>query len=167
MRVTSTTADCLAGLPNWLPTCHRIAIVLGTQRVTAASILRHAVGHMQPAGCLPLHPLISAIVPAGHRGRSMPRHLPRRGQVDAEVEQVPDASPAQVVRSGGRDPGLETALPADPPRPPGLKRASCRPAGKARQTSNHPEQAAAVPTRETRRIARAAGLLPDPAWDSG
>jgi hypothetical protein len=45
----------------------------------------------------------------------MPRHLLHGGQVDAEVEQVPDPGPAQVVGSGGLDPGLEPALTTDPP----------------------------------------------------
>jgi hypothetical protein len=45
----------------------------------------------------------------------MSGHLLHRGQVDAQVEKVRDPSPAQVMGSGGRNPGLEAALPADPP----------------------------------------------------
>jgi len=61
----------------------------------------------------PLYPSISSIVPPGRRSRSMPRHLLHGGQVDAEVEQVSDPGPAQVVGSGGRDLGLEAALATD------------------------------------------------------
>jgi hypothetical protein len=45
----------------------------------------------------------------------MPRHLLHGGQVDTQVEQVPDPSAAQVVRSGGLDLGLEPALATDSP----------------------------------------------------
>jgi hypothetical protein len=45
----------------------------------------------------------------------MPRHLLHGGEVDTEVEQIPDPSSAQIVRCGGLDLGLEAALPADPP----------------------------------------------------
>jgi hypothetical protein len=45
----------------------------------------------------------------------MPRHLLHGGQVDTEVDQVSDPSPAQVMRSGGPELGLEPALTTDPP----------------------------------------------------
>jgi hypothetical protein len=45
----------------------------------------------------------------------MPRHLPHRGRVDAQVQQISDPGSAQVVRCRGLDLALEAALPAYPP----------------------------------------------------
>jgi hypothetical protein len=45
----------------------------------------------------------------------VPRHLLHCGQIDAQVEQVPDPGPAQVVRCRGLDLGLATTLAADLP----------------------------------------------------
>jgi hypothetical protein len=43
------------------------------------------------------------------------RHLLHRGQVDTQVEQIPDPGSAQVVGCRRLDLGLEAALLADPP----------------------------------------------------
>jgi hypothetical protein len=45
----------------------------------------------------------------------MPRHLLHSGQVDTQIEQVPDPGPAEIVGRGGLDLSLEPALAADPP----------------------------------------------------
>jgi hypothetical protein len=45
----------------------------------------------------------------------MPGHLLHGGQVDAEVEQVPDPGPPQIVRCRRLDLRLEPALTTDPP----------------------------------------------------
>jgi hypothetical protein len=83
--------------------------------------LGSGVGHLEEACSPPLRASIPAIVTAGRRSRSMPRHLLHGGQVDTQVEQVPDPSPAQVMRSGGLELGLETALTTDPPGAPGAE----------------------------------------------
>jgi len=44
----------------------------------------------------------------------VPRHLLHPGQIDAQIQQVPDPCPAQVMWHGRLDLGLEPALPADP-----------------------------------------------------
>jgi hypothetical protein len=45
----------------------------------------------------------------------MSRHLLHRGQVDAQVEEIPYPGPAQIMRCGSLDLGLAAALAADLP----------------------------------------------------
>jgi hypothetical protein len=58
------------------------------------------VGHLEQDGSPALDSSITAIVPRRRRRRGVPRHLLHGGQVDAQVEQVPDPGPTQVVGGG-------------------------------------------------------------------
>jgi hypothetical protein len=68
----------------------------------------------------------------------MPRHLLHGGQVHAEVEQVPDPGPAQIVRRRRLDLGLEATLATDSP---------CAAGAEASQLTFLPKQAARLEHR--------------------
>jgi hypothetical protein len=76
---------------------------------------KRRVWHLEHGGRAALHTSISPVVSARCGGRGVACHLLHGGQVDTEVEQIPDPGPAQVMRGGGLDLSLEPALTTDPP----------------------------------------------------
>jgi hypothetical protein len=62
-----------------------------------------------------LHASISPIVPLSRGGEGVPRHLLHRRQIHAQIQQVLDPCPAEVIWRGRLDLGIEPALSADPP----------------------------------------------------
>jgi hypothetical protein len=87
----------------------------------------------------------------------MARHLLYGSQVDAEIEQVPDPGPAQVMRSGGLDLGLKPALTTDPP---------CAAGAEASQLIPLPKQAPGLEHRTEERARLGAASL-QPILDRG